>query len=96
MKPPRINYLRLAIDFFAIFYPYVLEFLLKCTVHLMNALSRYNPPSLNTYKMGYEDNMKKALAEVESCSKLNYSEIAEKYSLVRTTLSRRARGKTTS
>jgi hypothetical protein len=22
MKPPRINYLRLAIDFFAIFYPY--------------------------------------------------------------------------
>jgi hypothetical protein len=46
--------------------------------------------------MGYEDDMKKALAEVESCSKPNYSEIAEKYGLVRSTLSRRARGETTS
>jgi len=32
----------------------------------MHALSRYNSPFLNTYKMGYEDDMKKALAEVES------------------------------
>jgi hypothetical protein len=62
----------------------------------MHALSRHNSPSLNTHKMGYEDDMKKALAEAESCSKPNYSEIAEKYSLVCTTLSRRARGETTS
>jgi hypothetical protein len=62
----------------------------------MHALSKYNSPSLNTHKMGHEDDIKKALAEIESCSKPNYSEIAEKYGLVRTTLSRRARGETTS
>jgi hypothetical protein len=46
--------------------------------------------------MSYEERMKKALAELESSSSPNYSEIAQKYRLVRTTLSRRAKGQTTS
>ncbi|KAF4631729.1 hypothetical protein G7Y89_g6400 [Cudoniella acicularis] len=40
--------------------------------------------------------MKKALAEIESSLDLDYAAIAEKYGLVRSTLSRQARGKTTS
>ena len=43
-----------------------------------------------------EQDMQKALAEVESSLDPNYAEIAKKYGLDRTTLSRRARGKTTS
>jgi hypothetical protein len=46
--------------------------------------------------MAYEDDIRKALAEVESCSKPNYTTIAEKYGLVWSTLSRRAKGETTS
>jgi hypothetical protein len=46
--------------------------------------------------MGYEDDMKAALAEIESYSNPNYAKMAEKHGLVRSTLSRRARGKTTS
>jgi len=43
-----------------------------------------------------EDDMKKALAEIESSEAPDYAAIARKYSLTRSTLSRRARGKTTS
>jgi hypothetical protein len=43
-----------------------------------------------------EDDMKKALAEIESSSKPNYTEIAQKHSLVLSTLLRRVQGKTTS
>jgi len=43
-----------------------------------------------------EDDMKKALAEIESSEAPDYATIARKYSLTRSTLSRRARGKTTS
>jgi hypothetical protein len=43
-----------------------------------------------------EDDIKKALAEIESSKAPDYAIIARKYSLTRSTLSRRARGKTTS
>jgi len=43
-----------------------------------------------------EDDMKKALAEIESSKAPDYAIIARKYGLTRSTLSRRARGKTTS
>jgi len=43
-----------------------------------------------------EDDMKKALAEIESSSKPNYTEIAQKHGLVLSTLLRRVQGKTTS
>ena len=46
--------------------------------------------------MAHEERMRKALAEIESCSKPNYSAIARKYQLERTTLSKRAKGQTTS
>jgi len=55
-----------------------------------------HPLSLNTHKMVNEDDMKKALAEIESSEAPDYTTIARKYSLTRSTLSRRARGKTTS
>src|SRR5439155_14308124 len=46
--------------------------------------------------MTHEDRMRKALAELESSSKPNYSTLARKYKLERTTLAKRAQGKTTS
>jgi hypothetical protein len=46
--------------------------------------------------MAHEDDMRKALADAESSSKPNYAEIARKYKLEQTTLSKRARGQTTS
>ena|SRR5439155_19339536 len=46
--------------------------------------------------MTHEDRMRKALAELESSSKPNYSALARKYKLERTTLAKRAQGKTTS
>jgi hypothetical protein len=46
--------------------------------------------------MTHEERMEKALAELESCSKPNYAALAKKYELERSTLSRHARGKTTS
>jgi hypothetical protein len=49
---------------------------------------------LNTHKMTRDERMRKALAELESCSKPNYVTVAEKYQLERTTLPKRARGKT--
>jgi hypothetical protein len=52
--------------------------------------------SLNTHKMVNEDDMKKALAEIESSEALDYAAIARKHHLTRSTLSRRARGLTTS
>jgi hypothetical protein len=46
--------------------------------------------------MTNEEAMKKALAELESSSKPNYTEIAEKYKIGRHALSRRHQGQTTS
>ena len=46
--------------------------------------------------MDYEQAMKAALAELESSSKPNYTEVAAKYKLRRYALSRRHQGKTTS
>jgi hypothetical protein len=45
----------------------------------MHDFSINHPPTLNTYKMSHEDRIKKALAELESCLKPNYSELARKY-----------------
>jgi hypothetical protein len=74
----------------------VLEIPLKCTPRLNAHFPINHPLSLNTYKMVNEDNIKKALAETESSKASNYTIIARKYSLMRSTLSRRARGKPTS
>jgi hypothetical protein len=46
--------------------------------------------------MSYEERMQKALDEIGSSLEPNYATIAKKYKLERSTLSRRARGKTTS
>jgi len=46
--------------------------------------------------MSHEERIKKALAKLESSSSPNYSEIAQKYQLVQSTLSRHAKGQTTS
>jgi hypothetical protein len=54
------------------------------------------PTTLNPYNMAHEERIRKALAEIESCSKPNYSAIARKYQLERTILSKRAKGKPTS
>jgi transposase-like protein len=62
----------------------------------MQDFPSYTSPSSNTHKMVNEDDMKKALAEIESSSKPNYTEIAKKHSLVPSTLLRRVQGKTTS
>jgi hypothetical protein len=43
-----------------------------------------------------EEDMKQALAEIESSKDPNYRAIAKKYKLTHTTLLRRAQGKTTS
>jgi hypothetical protein len=52
--------------------------------------------SLNTHKMVNEDDIKKALAEIESFKALDYATIARKHKLTRSTLSRRVRRLTTS
>ena len=62
----------------------------------MQRVLRHTSPSLNTHKIVNEDDMKKALAEIESSLEPNCTQIAEKYSLVLSTLIRRAQGKTTS
>ena len=46
--------------------------------------------------MSYEDRMQKALAELKSSSRPNYTATAKKYDLERTTLAKRAKGQTTS
>jgi hypothetical protein len=46
--------------------------------------------SLNTYKVVNEEDIKQALAEIESFKDLNYRAIAKKYKLTHTTLLRRA------
>ena len=46
--------------------------------------------SLNTYKMVNEQDMEKALAELESSEEPNYTATAKKYHLVPSTLIRRA------
>jgi hypothetical protein len=56
----------------------------------------YTSPSLNIHKMVNEEDMKQALAEIETSEDLNYRAIAAKYKLTYTTLLRRAQGKTTS
>jgi Tc5 transposase DNA-binding domain len=65
----------------------------KCAPHLNAHFFLF---SSNTHEMTYEDCMTKALAELESSSKPNYSAVAKKYGLVRSTLTRRALGETTS
>ena len=62
----------------------------------MRAFLPHHSPTSNTHKMAHEDRMRKALAELESYLKPNYSAIARKYDLVRSTLTRRALGETTS
>ena len=62
----------------------------------MHALPINHPLSLNTYKMVNEDDMKKALAEIESSKAPDYAIIARKYELTRSILSRRTREQTTS
>jgi hypothetical protein len=62
----------------------------------MHASQKNHSLSLNTYKMVNEEDMQKALAEIESSEAPDYAAIARKYGLTRSTLSRRARGLTTS
>jgi hypothetical protein len=62
----------------------------------MYALPINHPLSLNTYKMVNEDDIKKALAEIESSKAPDYTIIARKYGLMQSMLSRRTRGQTTS
>src|ERR1700716_399994 len=61
----------------------------------MQASPPHTSPSLNTHKMVNEDNMKKALAEIESSLKPNYAQIAWDHGLVLSTLICRVQGKTT-
>jgi hypothetical protein len=61
----------------------------------MHASLINHPLSLNTHKMVNEDDMKKALAEIESSEAPDYTIIARKYGLMRSILSRRARGQIT-
>ena len=64
---------------------------LKCTpFHTTTSLS------LNTIKMVNAQDMEQAVVECTLFEVPNYAEIARKYNLDRTTLSRRHRGKTTS
>jgi ribosomal protein S24E len=62
----------------------------------MHASQKNHPLSLNTHKRVNEEDMRKALAEIESSEAPDYAIIARKYGLMRSTLSRRARGQTTS
>jgi hypothetical protein len=60
----------------------------------MHASQKNHPLSLNTHKMVNEEDMQKALAEIESSEAPDYAAIARKYGLTRSTLSRRTRGLT--
>jgi hypothetical protein len=62
----------------------------------MHTLQIHHSLSLNNNKMVNEQDMQKALAEIESSLTPNITEIAKKYKLDRTTLSRRAVSKTIS
>jgi hypothetical protein len=62
----------------------------------MHALHNHDSLSLNNDKMVNEQDIQKALAEIESSLAPNITEIAKKYNLDRSTLSRRAAGKTVS
>jgi hypothetical protein len=62
----------------------------------MHASQKNHPLSLNTHKMVNEEDMRKALAEIESSEAPDYAAIARKYGLTRSMLSRHARGLTTS
>jgi hypothetical protein len=52
--------------------------------------------SLNHHKMVNEEDMRQALAEIETSEDPNYTAIAKKHKLTPLTLIRRAQGKTTS
>jgi Tc5 transposase DNA-binding domain len=56
----------------------------------------HTSPSLNTHKMVNEQDMQKALAEIESSLKPNYTVIARKHGLTPSTVIRRVQGKTVS
>ena len=62
----------------------------------MQRVDPHTSLSLNTDKMVNEEDMKKALAEIESSKDPNYTTIAKKHGLTPSTLIRRAQGKTTS
>jgi hypothetical protein len=62
----------------------------------MHASQKNHPLSLNTHKIVNEEDMRKALAEIESSEAPDYAIIARKYGLTRSMLSRRARGLITS
>jgi hypothetical protein len=62
----------------------------------MHASQKNHPLSLNTHKMVNEEDMRKALAEIESSKAPDYAAIARKYRLMQSILSRHARGLTTS
>jgi hypothetical protein len=50
----------------------------------------YTSLSLNTYNIVNEEDIKQALAEIDSSKDLNYRAITKKYKLTYTTLLRRA------
>ena len=61
-----------------------------------NTFQIHTSLSLDTHKMVNEQDMEKALAELESSEEPNYTATAKKYKLVPSTLIRRAQFKTTS
>ena len=60
--------------------------------HLMHAFSKIQPPHSNMDNISYNDRIELAIADLESQDRFNYTAIAKKYYLVRTTLSRRHQG----
>ena len=62
----------------------------------MHASQKNHPLSLNTHKMVNEEDIQKALAEIESSEAPDYAAIARKYGLMQSMLSWRTRGLTTS
>jgi hypothetical protein len=62
----------------------------------MHASQKNHPLSLNTHKIVNEEDIRKALAEIESSKALDYAAIAREYRLMQSTLSRYAGGLTTS
>jgi hypothetical protein len=61
----------------------------------MHASQKNHPLSLNTHKMVNEEDIRKALAEIESSEAPDYTVIARKYRLTRSILSWHTRGLTT-
>jgi len=63
---------------------------------ICNTNFRHTSLSLIPHKMVNEQDIQKALAEIESSLDPNYTAIAKKYGLTLSTLIQRAKGKTTS